>query len=88
MYWTIFWQPTVRVQQNIFEQSVLKFGSSHLYSSFGTFCVQIVQLFEAQWALEECLNMDKSSFSKENVSDSEWASNNWPIWTQKLPKEA
>ena len=26
-------------------------GSSHLYASFGTFCVQIGQLFEAQWVI-------------------------------------
>ena len=27
----------------------LKVGSSHLYASFGTFSVEISQLFEAQW---------------------------------------
>ena len=26
-----------------------KVGSSHLYASFGTFCIQIGQLFEAHW---------------------------------------
>ena len=39
MYWTNFWQPTVRVQQNIFEKTFIKVGSSHLYASFDTFCV-------------------------------------------------
>ena len=49
MYWTNFWKPTVHVQQNIFEKTLLEVGSSHLYASFGTFCVQIDQLFETQW---------------------------------------
>ena len=49
MYWTNFWQPTVHVKQNIFEKNVIKVGSSHLYASFGTFCVQIGQFLEAQW---------------------------------------
>ena len=29
-----------------------RIGSSHLYASFGTFCVKIGQLFEAQWDLK------------------------------------
>ena len=49
MYWTNIWQPTVRVQQDIFEKTLVEDSSSHLYASFGTFCVQIDQLFEAQW---------------------------------------
>ena len=49
MYWTNFWQPTVHVQQNIFEKIIFKIGSSYLYASFGTFCVKIGQLVEAQW---------------------------------------
>ena len=36
------------VQQNIFEKTLKEYGSSHLYASFGTFCVQIGQLFESQ----------------------------------------
>ena len=36
------------VQTNIFEKTLLKVCSSHLSASFGTFCVQIDQLFEAQ----------------------------------------
>ena len=52
MYWTNFWQPTVHVHQNIFEKTLIEVGSSRLYASFGSFCVQIGQLFEAhsaQW---------------------------------------
>ena len=37
--------------------------------SFGTFWVQIGQLFEAQWIFEVCLKIDKSLVSKENVVD-------------------
>ena len=63
MYWMNFCQPTNRVKQNIFEQTLIKDVSLSLYASFGTFCVQIGQLFESQWAFEECLNIDKSLWS-------------------------
>ena len=72
--------------------------SSHLYASFGTFCVQIVQLFEAQWDFklsEEfeiyALFIRKQRFYhfKTFFKDLLYcASKNWPIWTQKVPKEA
>ena len=52
MYWTNFCQPTIRVQQNIFVKNLSEFGILHLYASFGTFCVEIGQLFEAQWVFE------------------------------------
>ena len=67
-----FWQPTVHEQQNIFEKILIKVGSSHIYTSFGTFCVQIGQLFEAQWVFEKCLKAVKSLFSKENAADFEF----------------
>ena len=35
-------------KENIFEQILIKYGSLSLYASFGTFCVQIGQLFESQ----------------------------------------
>ena len=96
MYWTNICLPTVRVQYNIFEQTLTEVDSLYLYASFGTFCVQIGQLFESQWASEECLNIDKSLFSKEmspisgffRMFKTHCASNTWPIWTQKLSKEA
>ena len=47
--WTNFWQPTILVQQNIFIKTLIEFVSLHIYASFGTFCVQIGQFFEAQW---------------------------------------
>ena len=32
--------PTVRLQQNIFEKTLIEVGSLHLDASFGPFCVQ------------------------------------------------
>ena len=49
MHWAIFRQPTVHVQQHIFEKILIEICSSYLYASFGTFYVQIGQFFEAQW---------------------------------------
>ena len=72
MIWTNFWQPTVHVQQNIFEKTLIDVGSSHFYASFGSFYVQIGQLFEAQWVFEICMKTVKSLFSKENYVDFEF----------------
>ena len=52
MYWTNVCQAAVRLQQNIFEKHLIEVGSLHLHSSFGSFCVQIGQLLEAQWVFE------------------------------------
>ena len=52
MYWTNFWQPTIHVQQNICEKTLIKVGSSNLYAPFGTFCVEIVQLLVTQWVFK------------------------------------
>ena len=71
MYWPNFWLPTDREQQNTFEKTHIELCSPYLHASFGAFCVQIGQLFEAQWAFEE-LNTYKTSFSKENVADFEF----------------
>ena len=49
MYWMNFWQATIQVKQNIFEKNLIEVCSSHLYFSFGYFCVQIGKLFEAKW---------------------------------------
>ena len=51
-YWTNFWQPTAQAQQTIFEKTLIEVCSPHLYASFGTFCVQIGQLFVAQWVFK------------------------------------
>ena len=59
MYWTNFCQPTVRVQQNIFEKTLIEVGSPHIYASFGTFHVQIGQLFEAQSSILQRLTVTR-----------------------------
>ena len=69
MYWTNFWQPTVYVQPNMFEKTLIEVGSPHLCASFGTFCAQISQLFEAQCIFEICLKINKLLPSKENAGD-------------------
>ena len=46
------WQPTVHLEQNIFEAILIEVGSSQLYASVGTFWVQISQLVEVQWDFE------------------------------------
>ena len=70
--WTIFWQQTDNVQQNIFEKPSKEVGSSQLYASIGTFCAQIGQFLEPQWVFRKCLKTVKSLFSKENDVDFEF----------------
>ena len=43
-----FFQPTVCLLLDIFEQTLIEVGSLHLYASFDIFYVQIGQLFESQ----------------------------------------
>ena len=69
MYWTNFWQPNVHIQQKFFEKNLIEAYSSHLYASFGIFCAQIGQLFEAQWVFETRLEIHKWLVWKENVVD-------------------
>ena len=52
MYWTNFRQRTTHVQPNIFGKTLIEVCSLHLYASFGTFCVQIGQLFAPQWVFK------------------------------------
>ena len=49
------------------KKTLIKVCSPHIYTSFGTFCVQIGQLFEAQYVFEKCFNIDKYLVSNENV---------------------
>ena len=89
MYWINFWLPTVHAPQNIFSKTLIEIGTSHIYASFCTFCVQIGQLFGALWVFVKCMKTVKSLFSKENEVDFEffrkfkvyYASTNKPIWT-------
>ena len=48
MYLTNFRQSTAHVQQNIFGKTLIEVCSLHLYASFGTFHIQIGQLFASQ----------------------------------------
>ena len=97
LFWTNFWQPTVHVQKNIFEKNLIKAYSPHLYASFGTFLrpncsiirntVSIWSMFEnRQIALIEgkCRRFRNSS----DCLKTHCVANNWPIWTQNVPKEA
>ena len=56
----------------IFEKTLTEVGSLHLYASFGTFYVQIGQLFEAQWVFEKCLKRSNRCFRRKisQISDS------------------
>ena len=67
MYWT-----TVHAKKNIFEKTLIEIDTSHLYASFGTFYVQIGQLFEAEWVFENCKKTVKSLFLKESDVDFEF----------------
>ena len=65
----------------------------HIFTiSFGTFCVQIGQLFAAQWGSipkSTTFSFNNSDFSiSKHSSKTSCASNNWPIWAQKVPKDA
>ena len=40
-----FCRPTILVKQNIFERNLKKIRSPNIYASYGTFWVQIVNLF-------------------------------------------
>ena len=51
------------------KKTLIEVGSSHLYASFGTFCVQIGQFLEAECFFEKCLKTVKSPFSEENDVD-------------------
>ena len=48
------------------KKTVIEVGSSHLYASFDTFCVQIGQFLKAQAVFEKCFKTVKSLNSKEN----------------------
>ena len=45
------------------KKPLIEIGSSHLYASFGTFCVQNSQLFEAQWDFKLSEKIENSDFT-------------------------
>ena len=51
------------------KKTLIEVGSSHIYASFGTFFVQIGQLFRAKQVFDKCMKTVKSLFSKENDFD-------------------
>ena len=65
-------RPFMYLQENIFEKTLTEVNISYLYASFGTFCVQIGQFFEAQRVIEIFLKKLKSLFSKETDIDFEF----------------
>ena len=70
--------------------ALIEVGSSHLCASFGTFCVQIGQLVEAEWdfKLLEEFEIDNSDFTVfKHFSKTHCDSKIWRIVTQKVPKE-
>ena len=42
-----------------FWKTLIEVCNPHFYASFGTFCVQSGQFFEAELVFEKCLNIDK-----------------------------
>ena len=72
---------------NIFEKTPIEVCSSHIYASFGNYCVQIGQLFEVQWdfKLTEKIEIDDIFLRRQLIVDfqtyskTHCASNNWPI---------
>ena len=97
MHWTNFCQPTVHVQQNIFEKNYYR----TLYSSSLRFFWyilspnwSIIRGTVSLWIMVEnreiaviegkCRRFRNSS----KCLKTHCAAHNWPIWTQKVPKEA
>ena len=56
----IFDSPPFIYNKIFLKKTLVEVCSPHLYASFGTFCAQIGQLFEAQWIFQACLKIDKS----------------------------
>ena len=96
MYWTNVWQPTVHVQQNIFEKT-LKMLVVHIFTLLlAPFVPKLVNYLRYSETLKFRKNSKSTSFSFENgdftvfihFSKTRCASNNCPIGTQQVPKEA
>ena len=97
MYCTSFWQPTVHVQQNVFEKSLVENCSPHLYAFFWHFLRSnwsIIRGTVSIWTFEGIPKSTTFPFDDSDLSISKHTlkthcvSNNWPIWAQKVSKEA
>ena len=95
MYWTNFWQPTVHVQQNIFEKLLYKLVAHIFTLLLAPFSSKFVNYSRYSETLNFRKNSKSTSFSFENsdftafmhCSKTRCASNSWPTWTQTVPKE-
>ena len=100
MYWTIIWQRSPHLVYDIMVLNNLlwKFVDqcSLIHASFNTSKVQIGQSFEASESFNIRKDSKSATFSFENddlsmfkcwSSKAHCASNDWLIWTQKVPKE-
>ena len=85
MQWTNFRQPTAHVQQNIFGKTPTEVCSPCLYASFDTFLRQ-------NWLIIQQLTVFEGKCRWFRISSeclkTHCGANNWPIWTQQVPKEA
>ena len=85
MYWTNFRQPTAHLQQNIFGKTPTEVCSPCLYASFDTFLRQ-------NWLIIQQLTVFEGKCRWFRISSeclkTHCGANNWPIWTQQVPKEA
>ena len=76
-----------------FWKNSIEVGRSHFYASFGTFCIQIDQLFEAQWDFELLEEFEIDVIQKQqfhvfkHFSKTHCVAKKWPICTQKVSKE-
>ena len=50
------------INNKIFLKKLIKVGSSHLYASFGTYCVKIGKLFNSQWKFILSEDFEKDDF--------------------------
>ena len=97
MHWTNFRQPTDHVQQNIFAKTPIEVCSPHLLRffwhrlrqnwSFFRGTVRLWSMFEnRQIAVFEGKCRRFRNFPE--CLKTHCGANDWPIWTQKVPKEA
>ena len=96
LYWTNFWLPTVHVQHNIFEKPFLQKLVAHIVMLLlAPFSFKFVNHSRHSETLNFWKNPNSTSFSFDcsnltifkHTSKTHCASNNWPILTQKVPKE-
>ena len=94
LYYTNFWQPTVQVQQNIFEKTLIEVYSSYTYACFLAFFASKILNYSRHSEISnfrKISTLKTSSFENSDLafSNTHCASNAWlTVWTQKVVKEA